>query len=428
MTPEELEAKQAKTEQEVHEAISALQESVKKLGPESPEFKTLQEKVEASLVDFDEKNQKLTLEHQRSLNEEIEKRKALEGQIKDLEITVAKGSSVPGMNYKEMPEYKAMSEWFRFGDSGITEDQQKVLSDFLVKPEGQKVLRTDIATGAGYLTFPEFDTEIIKGIIEVSPMRSVSRVKSIGSKTITGPTRTAIMEAFFEGEAEEGQEGQSVYGNETLTTHRLTVTVPFTRDQLADSRFDLMSEINSDVSESFAQKEGNRHVLGTGSKQPEGFTINAGVAANTTTSTVTGSLAAIDLITMSGELKRGYNPIYTMNRQSLAKIRSLQDGSGAFIFQEGKGRNDGQPGSFPSTVAGEPFVIMQDMASFANGSLSVAYGDFRRGYRIVDFIGMEMIRDDFTNKKKAIIEVTFHRWTTGQVVLSEAIRLLLTKS
>ncbi len=426
MTPEELEAKQAKTEQEVTEAIGALQETIKKLGSDSPEFKALQEKVEASLIDFDEKNQKLTLEHQKALNEVDEKREALEEQVKDLELTVAKGPSAPGVSYKEMGEYKALNNWFRFGDN-ISADDMKLLLPAENNPE-LKTLRTDILTGAGYLTFPEFDTEIIKQIIEISPMRSLAQVKSIGRKTLTGPTRTAIPEAFFEGETEEGQDGQSIYGNETLTAHRITFTTPFTRDQLADSRFDLMSEINSDALEAFAQKEGNRHVLGTGAKQPEGFIINAGVAANTTTSTVTGSLAAIDLITMSGELKVGYNPVYTMNRQALAKIRGLQDGSGAFIFQAGAGRNDGQPGSFPATVAGTPFVIMQDMAPFANGSLSVAYGDFRRAYRIIDFIGMEMIRDEFTNKKKAIIEVTFHRWTDGQVILSEAIRLLLTKS
>lgn len=424
--PEPTEDKQAKTPQEVSEAITALQESVKKLGTEAPEFKTLQEKVEAALVDFDEKNQKLTLEHQKSLNEEIEKREAIEEQVKDLELAVAKGPSSPGTNYKEMGEYKALNNWFRFGD-GMPVEEVKLLLPAKDDPE-LKTLRTDILTGAGYLTFPEFDTEIIKQIIEISPMRSIAQVKSIGRKTLTGPTRTSIPTAAYEGEAEEGTDSQSAYGNETLTAHRLTFSTPFTRDQLADSRFDLMSEIQNDALEAFAQKEGNKFVLGTGAKQPEGFLINAGVAANTTTSTVTGSLAAIDLITMSGELKVGYNPIYTMNRQSLAKIRGLQDGSGAFIFQAGLGRNDRQPGSFPATVAGAPFVIMQDMAIFANGSLSVAYGDFRKAYRIIDFIGMEMIRDEFTNKKKAIIEVTFHRWNDGQVILSEAIRLLLTKS
>lgn len=423
------ETPQAKTEREVKEAIIALQDSVKKFGVESPDFKTLQEKVEASLVDFDEKNQKLTLDHQKAIKEEIEKRESLGEQVKDLELSVAKGPSVPGMSYKEMPEYKALQNWFCFG-SGMPAEEIKLLipaKGNIPNPE-KKTLRTDILTGAGYLTHPEFDTELIKEIEEISPMRSLARIKSIGSKTIMSAARTGIPTAAYEGEAETGTKSQSTYRGETLTAHRLTFTTGFTIDQLEDSRFDLMSEINGDAMEAFAQREGNRFVLGTGAKQPEGFIINAEVAANTTTSTVTGSLAAVDLIVMSGELKIGYNPVYTMNRQALAKIRSLQDGSGAFVFQKGEGRNDGQAGSIPATIAGFPYVIMQDMASFANGSLSVAFGDFRRAYKIVDFIGMQIIRDEFTNKAEAIVEVTFHRWNTGQVVLSEAIRLLLTKS
>jgi HK97 family phage major capsid protein len=346
--------------------------------------------------------------------------------VQTLELEVAKGPTISGMGYKDMPEYKALQNWVCHGD-GMPREEVKLLLPAEDNLE-LKTLRTDILTGAGYLTFPEFDTEIIKKTVEISPMRSLAQVKSIGRKTLTGPTRTSIPEAFYEGEAEEGQEGQAVYGNETLTAHRLTFTTPFTRDQLSDSRFDLMTEIQGDALESFAQKEGNRFVLGTGAKQPEGFVINAVVAAAKITSTVTGSLAALDLITMSGQLKVGYNPVYTMNRQALATIRSLKDGSGAFIFQSGQGRNDGQMGSIPATIAGFPYVIMQDMAVFANASISVAFGDFRRGYRIIDFIGMEMIRDEFTNKKKAIIEVTFHRWNTGQVILPEAIVLLLTKS
>lgn len=417
------ETPQAKTEREVKEAITALHDSVKKNGIESPEFKDLQEKVEKALVHHDEENQKLVLAQKRAEKEALE----LKEQVEALELEVAKGPTVPGMDYKDMPEYKALSKWVQWGDSGITAEEAKLLVRADQNPE-LKTLRTDILTGAGYITHPKFDPELIKEIEEVSPMRSISRVKSIGSKTIQIAARSGIPTAAYEGEAELGTDSQSTYRGETLTAHRLTFTTGYTRDQLADSEFDLVSLLQTDALEAFAQREGNRFVLGTGAKQPEGFIINAEVAANTTESTVTGSLAAIDLITVSGELKIGYNPVYTMNRQSLAKIRSLQDGSGAFVFQSGRGRNDGQAGSIPATIAGFPYVILQDMAVFANGSLSVAYGDFLRGYRINDFIGMEIIRDEFTNKKNAIIEMTFHRWNTGQVVLSEAIRLLLTKS
>lgn len=415
---------QAITPEEVMEAVNAIRKSMENYGPDSPEFKAVQEKAEKALTQFDEYSNQQALASQEAKKKEEE----FKERIDTLELEVAKGAPVAGINYKQQPEYKALQKYIQFGGGALQPDDLKLLV-----PVGElKTLRTDVDTGAGYLTFPEFDTEIIKGITEISPMRSVAKVKSIGAKTITGPTRTGIPSAAYEGEAEEGGGDQSAYGSETLTAHRITVTVPFTRDQLADSRFDLMAEINSDVMEAIAQKEGNKFVLGTGVKQPEGFVANAAVVAAARTSAGSGVLVANDLILLTGDLKVGYNPVFVFNRQTLATLRTLKDGAGAYIWHAGSagvvGTGFGQAGSVPNTIAGEPYVVMQDMASIAANSLSVAYGDFARGYRIVDWIGMEMIRDDVTSKKKAIIEVTFHRYNHGQVVLAEAIKLLKTKA
>jgi hypothetical protein len=41
---------------------------------------------------------------------------------------------------------------------------------------------------------------------------------------------------------------------------------------------------------------------------------------------------------------------------------------------------------------------------------------------------MSVVRDEFTQKKKAIVEFTMNRWNYGQVTLPEAIKLLEIKS
>jgi HK97 family phage major capsid protein len=71
---------------------------------------------------------------------------------------------------------------------------------------------------------------------------------------------------------------------------------------------------------------------------------------------------------------------------------------------------------------------MQDMPSVAANSLSLVYADFMRGYTIIDRTGLQVIRDDVTRKKNNIIELTFHRYNHGQVVLPEAFKLLKTKA
>ena len=82
-----------------------------------------------------------------------------------------------------------------------------------------------------------------------------------------------------------------------------------------------------------------------------------------------------------------------------------------------------------NTINGFPYVLMQDMPGqvadvFVSDTFPVAFGDFLRGYTIVDRTGMNVVRDEFTMKRKAIIEFTLNRWNYGQVVLPEAITLL----
>ena len=64
------------------------------------------------------------------------------------------------------------------------------------------------------------------------------------------------------------------------------------------------------------------------------------------------------------------------------------------------------------------------MPDIASNAYPIAYGDFRTAYLIVDRTAVEMIRDDYTQKKLAIVEFTIHRWNTGKTVMPEAIKLL----
>jgi len=335
--------------------------------------------------------------------------KGMEQQIRDLELEIARGASGSEKGYKDTPEYKSLQKWVQQGEKGM--DIEEI-----------KTLRTDNDTSGGYWTMTEMDTMIIKSITEISPVRQVARVKSVSKKTLEIPKRTGIPTATYEGEAAAGGSDESTYGSEQLTTYRLTVTVPYTLDLLGDSEFDLEAEIKQDVAEAFAYTEGNKFVLGTGAKQPEGLLINAAVVANARTSSTSGTIDPDDLILLTGDLKVGYNPMYAFNRGTLAFFRSLKGTDNHYLWQAGLGPN------VPNTLNGEPYMVFQDMPAIAAGSLSVIYGDFLRGYTITDRTGLVIVRDEYTQKKNAIVEMTFHRWNHGQVVLSEAFKVLKTKT
>jgi HK97 family phage major capsid protein len=388
---------------EVKEAVDAIRDTVEKYGVESPQFKEMEQKV-ADVLEKDEKHHTELMAKQA---ETEKKALEMEEQLKDLELEVAKAAFAPGVNHKEQPEYKALNAWFKGGDDAIDIEQHKMLRE-------SKTMRMDDNTAGGYLTTTEMDNMIIKKITEISPVRRYARVRTVSKKTLEIPVRTQILEANYEGEAEQNAESESKYGSEQLTTHRLTVTVPFTLDLLGDSNFDLENEIQGDATEAFAFKEGNKFVLGNGVKQPEGILINADVVASKYTTAGSGTISGDDMLLITGELKQGYNPMYGFNRKTLAFLRTLKGTDNHYLWQASLA-----PGA-PNTIAGEPYDVFQDMPDIAVGNLPVIYGDFLRGYTITDRTGMMMIRDDTTLASKAIVKVTFHRWNTGQVVLAEA--------
>lgn len=391
--------------QEALGAVKALREAVEKYGADSAQFKQMVDATSQAL----EKQEKASQEFTVKLAEEQKNALELKERIDTLEIELAKKGR-QGESYKDRPEYKALNLLMSKGAEALDMEQKATL-------------RTDNSTQGGYLTAPEMDSMIIKAITEVSPMRQVARVRTVTNKTLNIPTRTGIPTAAYEGEAEDGEESNSAYGSESLTTYRLSVTVPYTMDLLMDSSFDLESEINSDVAEAFAFREGNRFVLGTGAKQPEGFLSNATVAAGARVTANSGAIVGDDILLLTGDLKVGYNPMFAFNRQTLATLRTLKGSTNDhYLWQVGIGPNQ------PNTLAGEPYMVMQDMPSIAANALSVVYADFARGYTITDRTGLVVVRDELTRKKAAIVELTFHRWNHGQVVLAEAFKALKIKA
>lgn len=398
---------------DVMEAVKKLRETIEKYGEESAEYKAAQEKTQEIIDKQEDQNQKLVAEiaKERKAREETDER------IKELELEVAKAQENNKEDWRDSAAYKALNKYAQFGKEELNEEERKSLEDMKTKE-----LRTDSDTAGGYLTFSELDNVIVKQITELSPVRQVARVRTTNQKTLEIPTRTGIPTATYEGETEAVADSESAYGKEQLTPVRLSTSIPYTWDLLQDSNFDLETEMKGDVAEAMAQKEGNKFVLGTGVKQPEGFTVNTTVVAAAVTSEAAGAVSAKDMTDLTGELKVGYNPMYAFNRKTLAYLRSLEDGAGNPIWQVNL--RDGAP----NTINGEPYILFNDMADIAAGSLSVVYADFMRGYTITDKAGMVVIRDEYTLKKQAMIELTFHKWNYGQVILPEAFVLLLTET
>jgi HK97 family phage major capsid protein len=105
-----------------------------------------------------------------------------------------------------------------------------------------------------------------------------------------------------------------------------------------------------------------------------------------------------------------------MNRRTVSDIRKFKDADGNYIWQPSS--EAGQP----STLLGYPLIEAEDMPDMSSGNSFMAFGDFRRGYLIVDRQGVRVLRDPFSAKPYVLFYTT--KRVGGGVQDFEAIKLL----
>ncbi|MDX1489402.1 MAG: phage major capsid protein, partial [Acidiferrobacterales bacterium] len=110
------------------------------------------------------------------------------------------------------------------------------------------------------------------------------------------------------------------------------------------------------------------------------------------------------------------NATWFMNRSTTKEVRKLKDSDGSYIWAPGIAA--GQPAS----LFGYPVAAFEDMPNIASGSLSIAVGDMRETYQIVDRIGIRTLRDPYSSKP--YVEFYTTKRVGGDVVNFESLKLV----
>ena len=370
---------------------------IEKKGEADPLVDEKLKNIEADLDRFEDINQKLTLaqQEQKQFGEKLENFETL---LKRPEAGVESKSIDEKMD--------AFDKWLRKGEKDMEAHEVKSLS---VSDDSQ----------AGFLAPPEYVAELIKTITEISPMRQIARVRQTNQKSIQMPSRTATFSAAWV--AEQGTRSETTgYTTqlEEIPTHEQYALVDISSQMLEDSVFNLESEMQEEFATQFAKNEGNAFVAGDSVGKPEGITVNSDVG---TTNSGSGTLLTGDgLIDLVHDVKSDYTrgATFVFNRTSLAAIRKLKDTAGQYVFQAGMMLTAG----VPNTILGFPYVEMPDMPDVAGSAKPVAFGDFSRGYMIVDRVALSVLRDPFTQATSGNVRYVARSRVGGQVVLAEALR------
>jgi HK97 family phage major capsid protein len=279
----------------------------------------------------------------------------------------------------------------------------------------QKALSAGSNPDGGYLVPPEIETMIGARLTAISPIRSIAGVRTISGNVYKKPFMTAGPAVGWVGETDaRAQTASPTLDELSFPAMELYAMPAATATLLEDSAVNIDQWIAQEVEQVFAAQEGTAFVSGDGSNKPKGFLDYTTVDNDSWTwgnigyiaSGAAGDFPASDpsdvLVDLIYAVNAGYrqNGNFVMNRKTQSLIRKFKDTGGSYLWQ-------------PPAVAGGraslmtfPVIEAEDMPDIAADSLSIAFGDFNRGYLVVDRAGVSVLRDPYSAKPYVLFYTT----------------------
>lgn len=404
-------------------------------GPENA--KQVLEELQTTFAAFKEANEKelegiktkfadvVQTEKVDRINKDVEKLQTSMDEINTMIAALKVGGGSGDAPDPAKAEYgKAFNRFFRKGVDAN-------LQELAVKAS----MSTDSDPDGGYVVPEEMESTIDRVLGTVSTMRSISRVMSISTDTYKKLVSVGGAGAGWVGEKEARPETDSAQLRELVfNAMELYANPAATQKLLDDAAVNIEQWLADEVAITFSELEGAAFISGDGVNKPRGILAydtvidtnyswgklgyrKTSVAAALSDGTNNGADALIDLIYA---LKQGYrgNARFLMNRKTTAAVRKLKTigDTESYLWQPSV-----QVGE-PATLLGYPTSDDDNMQDVGANAFPIAFGDFQRGYLIVDRVGIRVLRDPYTNKPYV------HFYTTkrvgGGVQNFEAIKLL----
>ncbi len=310
-------------------------------------------------------------------------------------------------------------------------DEYKDAFSAYVKRGEEKALSIGSNADGGYLVPTETETEILRRLAAVSPIRAIASVRNVSSSvyrkpvTLTGPAGGWVAET-----AARPQTTSQTIDAIDFATAELYAMPAATSAFLDDAAVDVGQWIADEVNTAFAEQETAAFVSGNGTNKPKGFLAEAQVAEASWAWDKIGYLAtgvssdwpAGDesdvLVDLVYALKAGYrqNASWVMNRKTQGSVRKLKDAEGNYLW------SPGAAAGAKATLMGFELVEAEDMPDIGAGTTPIAFGDFRRGYLVVDRMGVNVLRDPYSAKPYVLFYTT--KRVGGGVQDFDAIKLL----
>ena len=325
-------------------------------------------------------------------------------------------------------------------ESGVSQEHKQAFDRFLRTGEHHELkaierkaaMNSTSDVDGGVLILPEIEREIDRIAMTESALYRISKIVNTQARSYNKRVKTSGMACAWPGEGSTaGESAEPKYANIEVVAYPAEVEPWVFNETLEDADIDLAADLANEAGIAFAEGVGAQVITGNGVAKPRGITTyntvanasytfgNVGYIASGKSGAFASVAPADKLIDLQHALKSQYRSgaVWVMSDTTLGTARQMKDGSGSYYLWQ-----PDPAGAFGGRFLGSPVEVDDNMPTIAANSLSVAYGNFQRGYLIVNRTGTTLIRDNVT--AKGTTKFNFRRRVGGGIYNFEAIKLM----
>lgn len=312
-----------------------------------------------------------------------------------------------GINAKFQNQYK--NAFLKYLRKGVDADLINLING------NQGMLDFD---STGFAITPNMNAIISTNMFENSPIRRLARIVNVSRDSLDVAAYTNDIAAVWGDERTVAPETDA-FTRKTIKVNELTAQPKITQKMIDDDAVDHESWIAELLSDILLEKEDNAFLHGDGENKPMGILSYAdGTDSNSIERVEGGQNVSFENLlrlqaSLDGKYERAGETAFITSKKTLAKIRSIKDDSGHYIWTPGAliGKED--------CIFGTPIY---STGAMNEGEDAVIYGNLRKGYQIVDRSDIKIQRDPYSSKPFVVFFAT--KRVGGDVIDTRAIKVL----
>lgn len=312
--------------------------------------------------------------------------------------------------------------------------EDKAFLDYIRTGE-KKALTLD--TEGQYLVSPTIEAEIERSLAEEVVIRGLANKRTIDKDRLQVRSISEASVSF--GRLETGTEIDESDLTPGAPTYKyacdLYGLVKLGEDEITDNDFYLVSILADSFSRAIAEKEEYAFIKGVGwdaGQEPDGIILDSTLVAAAVETAAAGAITVEDMLDLIYECPKKYRKngafvVHSSTELALRKLRARggdEEGNleGPFLWQAAVAAG------MPNTFLGRPIYTCDEMEELSDteGILAI-FGDFNRGYRIIDRQGIGIQRLSELYAEAGLVGFKVHARVGGYCIRPSNKALVLLK-